>query len=100
MGGCQRNPQIARHQQHQHVVYSGEAGFEKPHPGIFESALARLGCEPEEVLHVGNDRRRDVVGALAVGMRAVHLERGGGGELSDLNQLEASGELWYVGSGS
>ena len=79
------------------VVYSAEAGFEKPHPGIFESALARLGLEPEEVLHVGDDRRRDVEGAHGVGMYAVHLDRSGGGEIGSLVELRGAAErLWYV----
>ncbi len=80
-----------------HVVYSAEAGFEKPHPGIFESALARLGVEPEEALHVGDSRRQDVEGAQAIGMRAVHLDRSGGGDVRSLLELrDAAERLWYV----
>lgn len=84
-----------------HVVYSAEAGFEKPHPGIFESALARLDLEPEEVLHVGDDRRRDVEGAQGVGMYAVHLDRSGSGEIRSLEGLRGAAErLWYVAGGA
>lgn len=84
-----------------HVVYSAEVGFEKPHPGIFESALARLALEPEEALHVGDSRRLDVEGAQAVGMRAVHLDRAGDGEIASLAQLQgAADRLWYVASRS
>ena len=83
------------------VVYSAEAGFEKPHPGIFESALARLGLEPEEVLHVGDDRRRDVEGAQGIGVYAVHLDRSGGGEIVSLAELRGAAErLWYVAGGA
>ncbi len=79
------------------VVFSAEAGFEKPHPGIFESALARLSLEPEEVLHVGDSRRLDVEGAQAIGMRAVHLGRSGGGEICELAELRGAAErLWYL----
>ncbi len=82
-----------------HVVTSAEVGFEKPHPGIFESALARLGVEPEAVLHVGDSRRRDVEGAQAIGMRSVHLDRSGGGDIRSLEELEDAAErLWYVAS--
>ncbi len=82
-----------------HIVYSAEVGFEKPHPGIFESALARLALEPEEALHVGDSRRLDVEGAQAIGMRAVHLDRAGGGEIDSLNQLQgAAKKLWYLAS--
>ncbi len=83
------------------IVYSAEVGFEKPHPGIFESALARLGVEPEEALHVGDSRRRDIEGAQAVGMHAVLLRRGGGGEIRSLVELQGAGErLWHVAGGA
>lgn len=82
------------------VVYSAREGVEKPHPQIFERALAELGREPAEVLHVGDRLREDVEGALAVGMEALLLVRpdtpegrkvaaaaGGGGDLADLGPL-------------
>lgn len=83
------------------IVYSAEVGFEKPHPGIFESALARLGVEPDEALHVGDSRRRDVEGAQAVGMHAVLLDREGAGEIRSLAELQdAAKRLWYVAGGA
>jgi putative hydrolase of the HAD superfamily len=60
------------------VVYSQAAGAEKPHPLIFGRLLAKLGLEPGEVLHVGDSRRRDLEGALAVGMAALLVDRDGG----------------------
>ncbi len=90
---------IARH--FDHVVVSSEVGYEKPHPGIFESALDLLGREPDRVLHVGDDRRRDVEGAQGVGMCAVHLDRGGRGEIHSLKELRGAAErLWYVAGGA
>ena len=71
------------------IVYSAEVGFEKPHPGIFESALARLGAEPGEVVHVGDSRRRDLEGAQAVGIHAALLDREGRGDLDSLADLPA-----------
>lgn len=83
------------------IVYSAEVGFEKPHPGIFESVLARLEVEPEDALHVGDNRRRDVEGAQAVGMHAVWLDRAGGGEIGGLAELPGVTErLWYVADGA
>ena len=83
------------------IVYSAGVGFEKPHPGIFESALASLGLEPEDVLHVGDSRRRDVEGAQAVGMSALCLDRSGGGDLESLAELPGSIEqLLAVGGGA
>lgn len=73
------------------IVVSTEVGVEKPHPAIFERALAVLGLPPDEVLHVGDRTREDVEGALAVGMEAMLLVRGeapeGRGDLTDLSRL-------------
>ncbi|HEX4933029.1 MAG TPA: HAD family hydrolase, partial [Gemmatimonadaceae bacterium] len=56
------------------TVYSMDVGHAKPRPEIFHSALAALGVEPHEALHVGDIERTDVAGALGVGMRAVRLD--------------------------
>jgi putative hydrolase of the HAD superfamily len=70
------------------VVYSAEVGVEKPHPAIFEELLAKLELPPEDVLHVGDSRRDDVEGALAVGMQTLWLTRGSGrGDLASLADL-------------
>lgn len=55
------------------AVFSGEVGWRKPSPHIFEAALAALGAEPATTVHVGDRLREDVDGAHAVGMRAVRL---------------------------
>jgi FMN phosphatase YigB (HAD superfamily) len=55
-----------------HWSFSDEVGTYKPDPRIFEHALAGLGgIDPERVAHVGDLRRTDVAGALAMGMTAV-----------------------------
>ena len=70
------------------IVVSSAVGREKPDPAIFRAALAALGVAPEEAVHVGDHPREDVEGALAVGMRALHLDRSGrGGDLADLAGL-------------
>jgi putative hydrolase of the HAD superfamily len=72
------------------IVYSSAAGVEKPDPRIFAAALERLGVGPEAALHVGDGRLTDVEGAVAAGMRALHLTRGAGaGDLRDLSSLPA-----------
>ena len=58
-------------------VSSEEAGIEKPHPPIFLAALGKIGAAPEEVVHVGDQVRSDVMGAKGVGMKAVLIDRGG-----------------------
>jgi len=55
-----------------HWSFSDEVGSYKPAPAIFEHALEGLGGPmPERVAHVGDLRRTDVAGALAMGMVAV-----------------------------
>jgi len=55
-----------------HWSFSDEVGCFKPYPPIFEHALAGLGiADASEVAHVGDGRRTDVAGALAMGMVAV-----------------------------
>lgn len=56
------------------VVDSGAVGVEKPDPRIFTPALAACGVEPAAAVHVGDSRRTDVAGALAAGIRPLHLD--------------------------
>lgn len=49
-------------------AFSDEVGHYKPSPRIFEAALASLGAEAGEAMHVGDLRRTDVAGAAALGM--------------------------------
>ena len=59
------------------VVTSQGAGIEKPAPRIFHEALNAMALPPEEVLFVGDLYDVDVVGARAVGMEAVLIDREG-----------------------
>ena len=45
-------------------------GWEKPSPSIFEEAVKRLGLEPHEVVHIGDDKRNDILGASDAGITA------------------------------
>ena len=53
------------------AVFSSEIGKRKPHPAIFEAALARLGVDPERAVFVGDRRFEDVRGAKELGMTTV-----------------------------
>ena len=57
------------------IVSSADVGLHKPDPRIFELACARLGVEPDEAAHVGDHHYADIVGARAVGMRPVLIDR-------------------------
>ncbi len=52
-------------------VFSDETGVAKPDPIAFERALAQVGAEPRNAVHIGDIERTDVQGARGVGMRAV-----------------------------
>ena len=50
--------------------------IEKPDAArIFEVAFHRAGCEPCELLHVGDSLESDVAGARAAGSKAIWLNR-------------------------
>ena len=50
------------------VVTSADAGAPKPEPAVFELALARLGVQAADAVHVG-DSAADAEGARAAGLR-------------------------------
>ena len=58
------------------TVSSSDHGLMKPHPSIFKAALQLLGVDAPDAVMVGDSYKHDVQGALAVGMRAVLLNRG------------------------
>jgi putative hydrolase of the HAD superfamily len=58
-----------------HLLFSADLGVRKPHPQIFQAALAALGVAPHEAVFVGDRLPEDVAGAKAVGMRGVWKER-------------------------
>lgn len=60
------------------VTFSGQIGWRKPSPRIMEAAAAAVGSPPGEIVLVGDSVSDDVMGARAVGMRAVLLRRPGG----------------------
>jgi putative hydrolase of the HAD superfamily len=56
------------------LIDSGAVGIEKPDPRIFALALTACEVRPEAVVHVGDSRRTDVAGALAAGIRPLHMD--------------------------
>jgi putative hydrolase of the HAD superfamily len=59
------------------IVISAEHGRRKPHPAIFETALAELGVAASEALYIGDTHEDDVVGARAAGIDVAWLDRMG-----------------------
>jgi putative hydrolase of the HAD superfamily len=59
------------------VVISGEVGWVKPSPRIFESALSRLKLEAEQCIFVGDDTEADIKGASGIGMKTIFISKAG-----------------------
>jgi FMN phosphatase YigB (HAD superfamily) len=53
------------------LVFSCDIGVAKPRPEVFTVVAERQGTTTAHVVHVGNDWRTDVLGALEAGCRAV-----------------------------
>ena len=58
-----------------HAVISGHVGAAKPDPHIFEILFKQVGRRPEELLFV-DDSLTNVEAARALGMPAIHFDRG------------------------
>ena len=59
------------------VLVSESIEAYKPHPRLFQTAAARLGVAPHEVLHVGDSDVDDVRGAKAAGLQVAWINRDG-----------------------
>jgi putative hydrolase of the HAD superfamily len=59
------------------LVVSEDAGASKPDAAIFQVALDRLGCTPDQAVMVGDSWPADIVGARAVGIPAVWFNPSG-----------------------
>lgn len=74
------------------TVWSFEAGALKPDPQIFAQLCRLLGCDPHEILFVGDNLEHDYLGAQANGLQPLWLRRGHlcqapGREIPDLTAL-------------
>jgi putative hydrolase of the HAD superfamily len=71
-------------------VFSDEVGCAKPAPEIFDRLAWTTGCPPAEILHVGDNQRADIQGALGAGMRALWYRPGHdavAGVLTEIREL-------------
>jgi len=57
------------------IIISGELGFGKPNPKLFQMALERLSVSPDQTVMIGDSLSRDIAGAHAVGIRTIWLNR-------------------------
>jgi putative hydrolase of the HAD superfamily len=57
------------------IVISSEVGWRKPAAEFFQQVVKAVGRSPAEILHIGDDVVNDCDGALAAGLRALHVSR-------------------------
>ena len=59
------------------IVTSALVGWEKPDPRTFHAALdhPEIRVAAEDAIHIGDQPKSDVIGAIAVGMRAALIDR-------------------------
>lgn len=56
------------------MVTSEEAGVEKPHESIFKLALDKLKLKSHEVIMVGDNQEKDILGAEKLGIRSYLID--------------------------
>ncbi|MGH2381822.1 MAG: HAD family hydrolase, partial [Candidatus Limnocylindria bacterium] len=89
-------------------VTSHDTGFGKPHPAMFERALAAVDAQPAEAAIIGDRPERDLAGARTVAMRSIWMRPPDFvGEPEPTPDVVVSGwaqvapivELWLAGPG-
>lgn len=58
------------------IVASAEEGCEKPNLKIFETALEKANCKPEEAVMIGDRLDNDIVPAKKIGMKTIWVKQG------------------------
>jgi len=56
------------------IIFSCDVGFRKPDPQIYEMALERLKCDPEECIFI-DDKKRNTDAAEKLGMKGIVFEQ-------------------------
>lgn len=77
------------------ILTAEEAGRSKPDPELFRRACALAEKLPEECWYVGDNRTKDALGARRAGLKAVWLNRRGGGRggTDDLDECRSLTEF-------
>ena len=56
-----------------HVITADKVGVKKPNPIIFEHALKTTNTLPQNALMIGDSLEADILGAIHLGMQAIHF---------------------------
>lgn len=57
-----------------HIIDSESVGVKKPNPNIFNHALKLANVLPENALMIGDSLEADIIGALDLGIHAIHVD--------------------------
>jgi putative hydrolase of the HAD superfamily len=78
------------------ILDSAVVGVEKPHPEIFQMALARAGVQPSEAIFVGDTYATDVGGAQLAGLDGVLIDRVGAYPQAECPRITSLPEMTQV----
>ena len=53
------------------ILISGDLGYRKPHPSVFQELVTQLGVQENQIAFVGDDPEADVTGALRAGLQPI-----------------------------
>ena len=70
------------------VIASAEEGIAKPDLRIFELALERANCLPENAVMIGDRLDNDILPAKRVGLKTIWIRQGFGGMATSLREEE------------
>lgn len=70
------------------VIASAEEGIEKPDLRIFELALKRAHCLPENAVMIGDRLDNDIIPAKKAGLKTIWIRQGFGGMATPLTEEE------------
>lgn len=80
-----------------HIIIAGEVGHFKPSPEIFNILVGNYEIPADQIIYVGNNYDKDIMGARRAGLQAIWINRGGASrnhetlnpdyEIKDLKQL-------------
>jgi len=56
------------------IVVSGDYGYRKPDPRLFDLVIDAFGVPAGHILYVGNDMHRDIYGARQAGMQTMMFD--------------------------
>jgi HAD superfamily hydrolase (TIGR01549 family) len=82
------------------LITSEDVGVTKPDSRIFQVAMERLSAQPDETVLVGDNWHADVLGALAMGIRPLWLNRTGAvrplAHVEEITSLEPLAEVLSI----